>query len=532
MSILTATEREYLLDSMANLLSEYDYCYNEDALDKIVDTWARQKASLIEAFKKHPNYLEGKFMIAFDHNYDRKIDGKASDAFSAWLMDINGPMHNLRDALPEEVQQKRIKDCCAYLPDDIFSFLTGLRHIASRTISEETEQRINSFAPAVHAHNGQKTSRVINKLLTYLGYNKHPDYNREFAKYADSLSPLTIKRHTILSINPLDYLTMSFGNSWASCHTIDKTNKRGMPNSYSGCYSSGTISYMLDPSSMVLYTVDAEYDGDEYWDQPKITRQMYHWGEEKLVQSRLYPQDNDCDGEAYVPYRNIVQDIMSTIFDFPNLWSFTKGTSAASRYIYSEGTHYRDYNNFSSCVLSRIKGSENEECFTVGAEPICIECGDRHTVCECISCCEGERYVCADCGCVINEDDAIYIDGDHYCRDCVSYCEHCENYHRGDVYDVHSYHGNEIEVCEWCRDEYYRYCEHCEEYVYNENATDIDDYGTYVCDDCLSEHYGQCEECGDYFLLEDMHGHNGKQYCDSCYDEIVEDEEETESEAC
>ena len=533
MSILTANEKDYLMSCMEDLLSKYDYDYSDYALEIIIDTWAREKASLIEAFKKHPNYLEGKFMIAFDHNYDRKIDSHASRDFSGWLTNIQGPIHDLRDALPEEIQKKRIEECVAYLPDDIFNFLNGLDCIAARTISEETAQRINNFAPAVHAHNGQKTSRVINKLLTYLGYNKHPDYNREFAKYADSLSPLTIKRHTILSLNPLDYLTMSFGNSWASCHTIDKTNKRGMPNAYSGCYSSGTISYMLDPSSMVLYTVDAEYDGNEYWDQPKINRQMYHWGEEKLVQSRLYPQDNDCDDEVYIPYRNIVQEIMSTIFDFPNLWSFTRGTSAASRYINSRGTHYRDYCNFGSCVLSRIKGSENENCFDVGASPICIECGDRHSDCECISCCDGERCTCDDCGCIIDEDDAYYVGGGTYCRDCVTYCDWCDEYHRGSNNMAYDRNGNEIYVCDDCLSDYFRYCEHCNEYVHEDNMTDIDGYDTYVCDDCLREHYGQCEECEEYFLLEDMHEHNGNRYCNDCYADIEdEDEEETESEAC
>ena len=158
--------------------------------------------------------------------------------------------------------------------------------------------------------------------------------------------------HTILSVNPLDYLTMSFGNSWASCHTIDKQNKREMPNSYQGMYSSGTISYMLDSPSMVFYTVDASYDGNDFWHEPKINRQMYHWGEDKLIQGRLYPQDNDGCSTGYTAFRAIVQKIMSEIFDFPNFWTVSKGTSEAGRYIDSEGTHYRDYNNFSNCTSS------------------------------------------------------------------------------------------------------------------------------------------------------------------------------------
>jgi hypothetical protein len=201
----------------------------------------------------------------------------------------------------------------------------------------------------------------MNKLFTYLGYNKHPDYNREFAKYADALNPLVIKRHTILSLNPLDYLTMSFGNSWASCHTIDKENKRNMPNSYQGQYSSGTMSYMLDATSMVFYTVDKSYEGIEYWTQPKINRQMFHYAEDKLVQGRLYPQDNDGCQNEYTGYRNLVQEIIAQVLEVPNLWSLKIGTNAAGRYIYTRGTHYADYCYYDNCSLSTLKGSENED---------------------------------------------------------------------------------------------------------------------------------------------------------------------------
>ena len=61
MSVITDAERNYLLDKMENLLNEYDYDYTEEALNKIIDTWSTNKATLIEAFKRHPNYLEGKF---------------------------------------------------------------------------------------------------------------------------------------------------------------------------------------------------------------------------------------------------------------------------------------------------------------------------------------------------------------------------------------------------------------------------------------------------------------------------------------
>lgn len=553
--IITETEKKNLIDAMKNLLEEYDYSYAVFALDNIIEEWASQKATLIEAFKRHPNYLDGKFMIAFTHNYERGFDTKAVKEFRNWL-NYNAMPEGM-DNLPEVIKQRKRES--QYLPDDLFDFFFYLeKWIDSKTISSEVADRLKLIIPEVHSHSGEKASRVINKICVYLGYDKHPNYNREFAKFADGLSPLTIKRHTILSINPLDYLTMSFGNSWASCHTIDKWNKRNMPNSYEGQYSSGTMSYMLDPSSMVFYTVAKEYDGNEYYTQPKINRQMFHWGQEKLVQSRLYPQDNDGDDAAYVPYRNIVQDIMSVIFDFPNLWTLHKGSDAASRYICSYGTHYTDYHHYSNCSLSRIKGSENENCFNVGARPICINCGNRHSIEENINCCDAGE-VCENCGRRISHPDEQYWVGDYcYCEECVTYCDECGCYEINE--NVRYVESTDRYVCDYCLDERYVHCVHCDSYYLESKTTYVEDVG-YVCEDCLNEDYVQCEDCGNYYpidkttyveefgyvcksclqydyikcdncgnyyQIDDVIEHDGNNYCKDCYDEVVEENEENE----
>lgn len=429
--IINDEERKVLLEDMKGLLSEYDYQYTEKALNKIIDTWAINKADLITAFKKHPNYLPGKFMIVFSHNFDRNVDKTAINGFKKWLLNSE-TCFAVREFMTEEMRNEVI-DYGRKLPNDIFCFLTEINNMTGQYIDDYIVERLDNISTDLHAHKGQKMSRVINKLLTYVGFNKLPDYNREFAKYADALNPLQITRHTVLSVNPLDYLTMSFGNSWASCHTIDKENKRNMPNSYEGMYSSGTVSYMLDKPSMVFYTVDASYNGNDFWNEPKINRQMFHWGEEKLIQGRLYPQDNDGDNGAYTPYREIVQNIMSELFEFPNLWTVAKGTGASGRYICSYGTHYRDYDSYENCTLSRVKGSENERYISVGHDPICIKCGSEHENGENISCC-ARKVTCAECGCEIDEDEARYIDGDYYCDECFEEnfgpCDGCGAMHR------------------------------------------------------------------------------------------------------
>ncbi len=509
--MLDTNERKYLLDSMKSLFDQYQYQYTDTALNEIIDEWYAQKGTLIEAFKKHPNYIPGKFMIAFSHTYERGITKKESNNFGHWIR--NRAMYETKEYLPQPIKDRTEYYNC--IPGNICDFFYYLSEYAEATISEDTANHLAEIIPEVPVRAGQKTTRVINKICTYLGFNHAQDYNKEFAKYADSLSPMKIKRHTILSVNPLDYLTMSFGNSWASCHTIDTKNARNMPNAYHGQYSSGTVSYMLDPSSMVFYTVDPHYEGDEYWNEPKINRQMFHYGEDKLVQGRLYPQSNDCEGDdIYAPYRSIVQEIMSVIFEFPNLWTLKRGSNAACSFIRSAGTHYRDYENFDNCTLSVIKGSENENMFCVGHDPICIRCGEEHTATYNIDCCSLLR--CADCGRFIcDESEAYEVDGETYCRGCVNYCDHCDEYHRrGSQY----LNGVCMHVCDDCMS-HYALCDECGRYELVDRITSVGNRK--VCRRCIRDNYTTCDHCGQVIRRTAAYTRGGFYYretfCGDCY---------------
>lgn len=516
--IITDEERNALLENMKDLLDEYDYQYTEEALNKIINTWATNKADLITAFKKHPNYLEGKFMIVFSHNFDRNVDVREIVNFKDWLINLGITMA-VREFMPEDMRNHVI-DYGRKLPSEIFRFVFDLPTNTAQYIDDEIVAKLDEICPSIHAHKGQKMSRVVNKLLSYIGYDKLPDYNRMFAKYADALNPLQITRHTVLSVNPLDYLTMSFGNSWASCHTIDKENKRGMPNSYEGIYSSGTVSYMLDSPSMVFYTVDASYNGNNFWNEPKINRQMFHWGEDKLIQGRLYPQDNDGNNSAYTPYREIVQSIMSELFGFTNLWTVSKGTGASAKYVFSEGTHYKDYECYNNCTLSRPKGSENENDITIGHDPICINCGEEHDTQDNISCC-AKKVFCAHCGSEIDDGDIRWIDDEPYCCDCSFWCEQCEEYHVGEGTSVRGFGI----VCDSCLDDF-RYCEECGEYVTEYRATYVESEGAYFCDDCIEDNFVPCEQCGELHRYRNMREVARRMLCPDCAEEA---ENETEN---
>lgn len=538
--IITMEERKEIFNNMVKLLRTYDYDFTNEALYKIIDTWAEQKADLIQLFKKHPNYVEGKFMIAFNKDWNREIDAVGSRRFVKWIRDN---LETIKANLPEYVNELTAKEAKEYgysVPESYrsnypFGFYADFIYvdpdvIAHQFIDDHIAERFNKIDPSMRFQVGQKMSRAINKICTWLGINKLPDYNKEFAKYADSVNPLKIVRHTIISINPIDYLTMSFGNSWASCHTIDKENTRDMPNSYEGQYSSGTISYMLDKVTMVFYTVSASYDGNEFFFQDKINRNMFHYGEDKLIQGRVYPQSNDsnCDN-IYKDIREIVQKVIADCLGIPNYWATKKGTEEIRPYVWTQGTHYPDYQYFNNCCISFPKEKEsNYTRITIGHAPICISCGHEHEVSENINHCANEHWTCENCGCSIYDEDDVYWVGDScYCRDCVTYCESCEEYVRD--CDCTWVESEDAYICDDCIEEYYEHCDYCGEYHRRSIMTELPN-GNYICEDCRDNYYSRCDECDEWYLDEHTHidEDTGKTYCDDCWEDVCESENEEE----
>lgn len=394
-------------------------------------------------------------------------------------------------------------------------FFSELSYINSSVATKEIASTLNELAKPfdLRAVEGQKISRIVNKFCKYLklndivemglaynGNEKNYGYDYQFSQFSDGINTLKVTRYTVISVNPIDYLTMSFGHKWASCHTIDKMGIRpdgDEDHHYGGCYSSGTVSYMLDPTSFVVYTVDSKYNGTDFELQDKMKRVMFYLGEDKLIESRVYP-DGRRNSEAGIDdqtsakqFREIVQKVIADCLDTPNLWTTTKGYGTASRYIQSAtgSTHYPDYCHYDDVVtswLSRTRVSKNIKKIIVGSEPICPACGERHNNAENILCWthsreyghEGE-VTCSRCGCLVSEEDAIMdIDtGNYYCdHDCA---ERDEVYYCDNVGEWHSKHV---------------YCDHNGDYFY-----DLYDFRIIAEDGEIFQNEEQAEECGYHY---------------------------------
>lgn len=507
--------KETMKRGMIKVLNMYDIPWGTSAIDKIIDIWAEDKAPLIELLRHHPNWNEEKCYVAFDQNVKGQTDDKKIYQFLDWVMDTTYRTNGLSE----------------------------LRYYKEQLLDSEMAEMIKQSYPDIKGIAArQKTSRAVNKICKFLGMDKRENYEREYAKYSDAINPLDVVRHTILSINPVDYLLSSNGNSWSSCHTLDKNN----PNGFSGCHCSGTMSYLLDGTTMVYYQVDKEYDGNDLEFEPKIIRQLFHYKDGVLVQGRLYPQCNDGKNSLYTPIRAQLQKIIADCLVAPNLWRKKGGASACSSVINSKGTHYRDYECQNECSVSRIvkmipKGRVDNRKMTVGHDIYCTKCGDWHdneSILLCEDCADsyGEEVGtrrCVTCGSRGDEEDMYLINGDWYCCDCSTYCDCCDE--RVPNSYINYYDELNMYICDDCRDEKFTTCDCCDDLCRDDDVTWVESTDEYVCDHCLRINYTyveseddyflnekvkECKECGSLYVIED----GDKGLCPDCEEKETGDE--------
>lgn len=401
-------DTDKLVDDMMALLTKYRHRNTEHGVCTMLNEYFTNKKDLIELFQKSEHYM-GDMRIMIDIELERESD--ASDIYSfcdnfynnvgaSKLLlkyeDEDGKKIDdyirtgvkcitAKDLMKPEVvaKLKKVTDARNKFADDgatlashaieneCYNAVRKFRTVSLSTIIKEFS---DSMAEKYKVREGMKTSRAFNRVCGFYGIDKLPKYNKLFAKYADMVSGLKRKLKFFISVNPIDYLTMSFGVNWASCHTIDKENRRGMDNAYSGMYCGGTVSYMLDSTSIVTF-VHNHVPTD--WEDGKIYRCMFHYGKDILVQGRVYPQGNDGRTDLYKVFRNYVQNVLTPILGLTDTVWRKKENGDVSGNVDSYGVHYRDYATFEDCNVSypREKSDSRDNVIDIGHSGICANCG-------------------------------------------------------------------------------------------------------------------------------------------------------------
>lgn len=476
-------------------------CYAEKGIKANVSAWMNNKQNLFKLLRKHPNWNEEAKAIIFTNEEIRMPNRNNYEDYINEILYEANCVTNTRKELnlyrrdPNDINRLNytIRDTIEYFKYYIFE----------PKIDENKVNYIKNHYPeiaeAIRLSVGQKTSRVLNRLFKMCCINELPEYNRLFAKLSDSINPLTTTKISVLSVNFIDYLLMSNGNSWSTCQTI-------VPHeNCSGTYGTGTLSYANDNLTMVYYTIDKDYNGSDFCLEPKITRQLFFYKNNLLVQERLYPKTHDNDNNTsdislVSQYRNVVENIIAICEDKPNLWEKTTVNICAT----SDSFMYRDWKHFSNWVY-KIKDEDCPKRIAVGSTSYCFRCGEERNVNDddtrtlyCCDCCYYKR--CEHCGREINtryNPNYVYMNSKYYCMDCnyITYC---------------SYHG---------------------QYEINDESNFIELEGLgFVCQEafnCLVEQHRifKCAKCEKYGLISKysevfLRIYNGKPICINCFNEL------------
>jgi hypothetical protein len=323
------------------------------------------------------------------------------------------------------------------------------------------------------------------------------------------LQRIKFKGELVISIDPIDYITMSLSDSWDSCHSIDD-----------GCHKAGTLSYMTDKVTVISYIRGKEREYHNCRVNNKNWRMCVYIDtvNKSAIFTRQYPFDNELLNQAT---KEMITELFATT---------VKHSQEITKFMHDNNSNNLHYNDITH-------GYEGSMIYTdnfffkgdIGNYPYCPVCGDDTIQeSESITCdnCNGSKYHCCECGESLDEDNIYWVGDDCYCEDCFNKyydtCCHCGDYIEKS--ESITCVDNDETYCKHCADRHLIYCEDCEEYYLERNMTLVNDCDKWVCDNCCSENYTCCEKCGDHF--EYTVSYDGYEYCEKCYNNITKEDEE------
>lgn len=321
-----------------------------------------------------------------------------------------------------------------------------------------------------------KPSKLVASVFKKVGISESDTKN--ILDYLSCYAPSATERTYYISINPLDYLTMSNGNTWHSCQLLVGENAR---NYGAGCYGQGCISLWRDDCTAILYEESSDYDTlTPDIERPyKRGRRLLNFGNNGILIQKGY---GDFDGQQAI-------SVLKTLY--PDGREVME--SQFNECVNIDGAHYDDfginsffYNLPESLDIFPISGVATYNCIEVGSAIRCVRCGGWIEYYDEIvngdQCNDCQTIQCHGCGCEIDPDDAIAVEWDLYCSDCVERCDDCGEYFLpNQLMEIGGY-----TYCESCAENNSIMCENCGQVVHCDDAQQLDN-GLWVCEDCMTE---------------------------------------------
>lgn len=497
-------------DDFIKYLALANIPYNAEVVDKILKENRINKTPLRELLSKNPNWDEETQSIIMEFkapNYSQTAEAR-----------------NVFDTICDTYRMEFPYDWRRLEYPLSFNSLT---HISSDDSTNLKQQGYK--IPA-----NSKPSRAIRKYFETIGANRIKDFEKKYAELSDLLSTKDKSYKITISINPIDFLRMSEGVSWTSCHNLRKA----------GCYSNGVFSYMMDSTSVIVSILNPS-DPEKTYLQNKIFRMMFFINEKgDILQSRLYPQTRIPDLEKRIG--TVVQNIVASCIGREAPYEIYADDTECGSYVTSYGVHYRDYDchDFGQIIYTTMP--EDVPHFEIGHDSWCLVSGEVNHRSRYPTLCEYEnnrtktdiRWRCLNSGVTGTPDDydwdkwkknpenGLYYFVYYTCNDCgaiffdkkSSFCPECRKNkemvickHCGAEVCDYMMIGDDAVCCD-CIDEKYCLCMKCGEYHETDRSFYIDCEDKYMCESCYGEQdmYFSCEDCEEVHRIDDSYEVNGR----------------------
>lgn len=264
----------------------------------------------------------------------------------------------------------------------------------------------------------------------------------------------------VLSVHPLDYLSVSENNSnWRSCHALD------------GDYRAGNLNYMADDVTVVCY-LKSEHENERLYGFPysvlwndKKWRALAFCGDDVTYLGRQYPFA--AGGLADLVLEELTKLGLAPANTGWKAWNYDfRGN--IEEYV-KNGQYTYHYNDLTSSTyyqnINYVGNPSSENPIYIGKEVKCLCCGANHfAAADTFFCWDdllaplGPVYECECCGrSTRNIKDIIFIgdDDEAYCTDCFSeyifQCPECGQFYRIEFAKYSP--DSEGYICEQCYNE-------------------------------------------------------------------------------
>ena len=235
-------------DTIQAYIYEYGYVLPQD-IDKVLSSWNKSK---IKLFKIMGRKLRISKEVEIPINKDiifNELDKIYPDFTTHWR-DIYSETRKFGCDFTKELERYLFtSDFDGYTNTHSIEYLFNKNRVYENSLAID----INFYSKSLGNLNlrwGTKTMKGIRKFCEYCGFfDSVPEgmalYEEFRNRVSDVLTKTKIKGRMVMSIHPLDYITMSDNNcGWSSCLSWE-----------TGCYYGGTVELMNSNLAVVCYLV-------------------------------------------------------------------------------------------------------------------------------------------------------------------------------------------------------------------------------------------------------------------------------------